>query len=148
MSGMYGSMGGIYGPYYAQSRPPAMSGMSGMYPGPGPYGTSGWRYALDPSYGMSGMHGSMGGIYGPYYGQSRPPAMSGMSGMDPGPGPDGTSGRRYALDPSYGMSGMYGSMGGVYGPHYDRFRAPPVGARPYIGPGPGMYGTSGMGGMR
>ena len=37
-SGMFGSMGNVYSPYYRQFHTPGMSGMSGMAPGSGRYG--------------------------------------------------------------------------------------------------------------
>jgi hypothetical protein len=96
--GMYGSMGGVYGPYYRQFYAPAMSGMAGMYPGSGPYWMSGQQYILNPQYGMSGMYGSMGNVYAPYSRQFYSPGIAPMPYMGPGPGMYGV----------YGMSGMSG----------------------------------------
>jgi hypothetical protein len=46
-------------------------------------------YVLNP---YSGMYGSMGNVYSPYYRQFHmPPGMSGMSGGEPGSGTSGMS---------------------------------------------------------
>ena len=83
-SGMYGSMGNVYRPYYRQFHmTPGMSGMSGSGPGSGMSGMSGDGYVVNP---YSGMYGSMGNVYHPYYRQFQPSGMSGMSGIDPGSG--------------------------------------------------------------
>ncbi len=119
--GMYGSMGGVYGPYYQQFRAPVVSG---THPGPGTTWTSGQQYILNPQYGMAGMYGSMGNVYSPYYGQPQPSFMTGMAGMYPGSGAYWTSGQQYILNPQYGMAGMYGSMGNVYAPYSRQFPAP------------------------
>jgi hypothetical protein len=124
----------------------SMYGMSGM-PGsaPGAYWMSAQQYVTNP---YDGMYGSMGGVYGPYYRQFYAPGMSGMSGMYPGSGAYWMSGQQYILNPQYGMSGMYGSMGNVYAPYSRQFYSPGIAPMPYMGPGPGMYGMSGMSGMQ
>jgi hypothetical protein len=111
-SGMYGSMGNVYSPYYRQFRSPEMAGMADMaaaqgagqgpaqaavgipypafwsgsaaYPVPMPgAGTPGAEPYPSP-YG--GMYGSMGNVYSPYYRQYHNPGMAGASGARPGPG--------------------------------------------------------------
>jgi hypothetical protein len=72
---MYGSMAGVYGPYYRGRTPIGMAGMA-----PHPPQQMGWAY--DPYIGsphMTGMYGSMSGVYSPYY-RPPPPGMGGMTG--------------------------------------------------------------------
>jgi hypothetical protein len=107
-SGMYGSMGNVYHPYYRRLHPPPMGGMSPYQPMPGTYGLGNPGYAESP---YSGMYGSMGNIYHPYYRNPQAPAMGGMAGEGPAPG----AFPGYMGDP---YSGMYGSMGNVYHPYY------------------------------
>jgi hypothetical protein len=78
-SGMYGSMGNVYSPYYRYRQPsPGMTGMGFL---PGTYGMSAPPvYLYSP---QMGMYGSMGNVYHPAYRTLQQPGMGGMSGGAP-----------------------------------------------------------------
>ena len=63
-------------------------------------------YGMSSLYGMGGLYGMMGGMYGMYGG------MYGMGGLY---GMMGGMYGMYGLGGLYGMMGMYGMYGGMYG---------------------------------
>jgi hypothetical protein len=117
-SGMYGSMGNVYSPYYRQFHP----GMSSM-PGPPPRsvmpgaGASGPEHIINP---YSGMYGSMGNVYSSYYRRYPQPYTRGMSGMGQAmfmppvtntPGMSATGSTIPTDSPAQGARGMSGMSG-------------------------------------
>ncbi len=115
-SGMFGSMGNVYSPYYRQFHSPGMAGMPGMA---GSSGQGQGQARAEPSS----------------PGMPQPPAWPASAVVPPPLQGSGSSGNGPYPSP---YQGMFGSMGNVYSPYYRQFHPPGMSGSRETMPGSGM----------